>query len=71
MRCNFKHQHPPDDVEVSVGNPSKQPRPYHCRRCREANKAAKIQKWWKTMSLAAAVAQGREACTVCFGRGDS
>jgi len=67
MRCKFQHQHPPDEVEVATGNPSNQPRPFHCRQCREANKRHKIQQWWKKMTVAAAVAQGREACTVCFG----
>jgi hypothetical protein len=66
MRCKFQHQHPPDDVEVSIGNP-RQPRPFHCRQCREANKRPQVPQWWKTMTLAAAIAQSREACTVCFG----
>jgi hypothetical protein len=67
MRFKFHHQHPPNEVEVATGNPPNQPRPFHCGQCREADKRHKIQQWWKTMTVATAIAQGREACAVWFG----
>jgi IS1 family transposase len=42
MRCKYGHEHPPEKVTAATWNPTNQPRPYHCRECREANKPDKI-----------------------------
>src|SRR6267142_2491407 len=46
--------HPPDRVTWSEKNRAKQPRPYHCPICREANRAYKIPNNWATGTVAEA-----------------
>jgi hypothetical protein len=46
--------HPPDRVTWSERNRARQPRPYHCPICREANRADKIPNNWDTGTVAEA-----------------
>ena len=58
MQCQWcGKSHPPENVTWAEGNKAKQPRPYHCPKCREANRGDKIPDNWKTGTIAEA-----EAC---------
>lgn len=38
MKCRLGHSHPPERLIAATGNPTNQPRPYHCPECQEVRK---------------------------------
>lgn len=52
IRCG--KQHPPEKVILSEGNPSKQPRPYHCLCCPETRPMSVRADYWQKMTVAEA-----------------
>ena len=51
MRCKFDHDHPPEKVMVSTGNPT-QPRPFHCFCCQETQKITNKEEYWEPLAIA-------------------
>ena len=47
-------EHPPEKVTWSEGNPSQQPRPYHCPQCWQTGRTDKKHKYWTTGMVAQA-----------------
>lgn len=55
LRCaRCGKEHPPEKVTLSEGNPSKQPRPYHCRCGPETRRGDKRAGYWREMTVAEA-----------------
>jgi hypothetical protein len=70
MRCRFGHDHPPESLTASTGNPTRpwDPRPYHCPDCSETRKSQAVGKHWTSYPTAAAArAAGHpRTCKRCF-----
>jgi hypothetical protein len=47
MRCKSGHEQPPMQVVAPTGDPTNQPRPYHCGGCYLANRLDKITRYWR------------------------
>jgi hypothetical protein len=62
LRCaRCGKEHPPEKVALSEGNPSKQPRPYHCRCCPETRgptRGRATGERWPSLKPRAATAMG-------------
>jgi hypothetical protein len=52
MRCKSGHEHPPMQVVAPTGDPTNQPRPYHCAECYLANRPDKVARYWKAYDVA-------------------
>jgi len=55
MKCDAcRKEHPPERVTRSEGNPSQQPRPYHCPSCWQATRGDKKHRYWNIGTVAEA-----------------